>query len=376
MIMKNKSVTFICLLIAFLMYLPLGAKAEEIPEYKDFINSIPSDITDKLPDALIDGDSESISNGAGEISGIRFLLSELSDSLFLGAKNALPMMCCVCGLLLISSLIALVSQSFSEGASASIKLISKLCIFASVAAGVIDSLDSLKEYFGGLCTLAASYIPLSAALYSMGGNVGTAVASSSSLGITLSVCEFIFSYTVFPVFCFCMCINICSAFEPSRALRHISESVKKNYTLLLSLLMAILTVSISSQTFIAAKADNLAMRGAKFILGNFIPMFGSAVSSTLGNVASSVELMRGSVGVSGVIIILLMLLPMVVELACMRMLYSVCSIFACVIGCDEEGGLLLEISSLYGYLLGVAAICSSTFIISFGLLARCVSAVG
>lgn len=345
-------------------------------EYKNFIDSLPDNVIDKLPESVIESDSEDIAEGVREMSGIKFLLSELLDSLLSGVKNAIPLMCCVCGLILISSLITLVSQSFSDGAASGLRLISKLCIFASVAAGFSGALNRVREYFNSLCGLAASYIPLSAALYSMGGNVGTAVASSSSLGITLAICEFIFAYTVFPVFCFCMCVNICSAFESSRALAQISESVKKNYTLLLSLLMAVLTVSISSQTFIAARADNLAMRGAKFILGSFIPMFGGAVSSTLGNVASSVELMRGAVGIGGIIIILLMLLPMVAELCIMRMLYSLCSIFAGIIGCDEERGLLLEISSLYGYLFGVSAICSSTFIISFGLLARCVSAVG
>lgn len=374
--MKNKVIIFTCLAFVLFLCFSLGVEAEEISEYKNFADSIPDDIADKLPDSVIDGDSENIADGVSEMSGVRFLLSELSDGLLSGVKSSLPLVCGVCGLLLIASLITMVSQSFSENSGASVRLISKLCVFASVASGIMGSLDSLKEYFQGLCALAAAYIPLSAALYSMGGNVSAAVASSSSFGVTLTVCEFIFAYTVFPVFCFCMCINICSVFEPSRALCRISESVKKNYTLLLSLLMAILTVSISAQTFIAAKADNLAMRGAKFILGNFIPIFGGAVSSTLGNVASSVELMRGCVGIGGIIIIILMLLPMVAELFVMRMLYSVSSVFAGIIGCEEEGGLLSEISSLYGYLLGVAAICSSAFIISFGLLAGCASAVG
>ena len=354
----------------------LSAGAEEIPEYKDFIDSLPAEVTDKLPQGVTDGDAEKLAEGVSEMSGVRFLLSELSDSLLSGIKSALPLVCSICGLLMISALISILSQSFSEGTSSGIKLISKLCVFSAVASGMLSSLDAVSNYFNSLCGLAAAYIPLSAALYSMGGNLQTAVVSSSSLGITLAVCEFIFSYTVFPVFCFCMCINICSAFEPSRALSQISEVVKKNYTLLLSLIMAVLTVSVSSQTFISARADNFAMRGAKFILGSFIPMFGGSVSSTLGNVATSVELMRGAVGIGGIIIILLMLLPMAVKLCIMRALYSLCSVFAGIIGCDEERGLLLEISSLYGYLFGVSAICSSSFIMSFGILARCASAVG
>lgn len=344
-------------------------------EYGDFIGSIPDDVADKLPEGFWNGDEEEIAEGVSEISGVKFLLTELSDSLLSGIKDSLPVFCAVCALLIISSLISTVSNSLSESGAVGIRLISKLCIFAAIASGFTEALGEIRSYFQSLCGFAAAYIPLSSALYSMGGNIGTAVASSSSFGITLSICEFIMSYTVFPVFCFCMCISVCSAFEPSRALMQISETVKKNYTLILSFIMAILTVSISSQTFISSKADNFAMRGAKFILGNFIPIFGQSVSSTLGNVATSVELMRSAVGIGGIIIILLMLLPTLAKLLIMRMLYSFCSVFAGVLGCDEERGLLLEISSLYGYLLSVAAICSSSFIISFGLLAKCVSAV-
>ena len=118
------------------------------------------------------------------------------------------------------------------------------------------------------------------------------------------------------------------------------------------------------------------MRGMKFAASSFIPISGGAISSTLGTLASSVELLRGAVGVGGVIIILLMLIPTVIEIAVIRILYSVIGGIAGMIGCDKESAMLNEIASLYGYLLSVSAICSSTFIISFGLLAKCACAVG
>lgn len=356
----------------------LTAYAEDngMEEYKGFIDSIPEDVKDKLPEGVHSENGEEIAEGVREMSGVKYLLGELSGALFSGIREAVPHICRVIGLIIIASLVRVVGSSLWGESGGISSLISRLCIFGAVISGGMGCIEGVGEYFDNLFALALSYIPLSAALYSMGGNISAAVASSSSFGIILTVCELIFTYTVFPVFCFCMCINIASCFEPSPSLCAISGVVKKNYIFLLSLIMAILCVSISAQTFISAKADNFTMRGAKFVIASFIPHFGGSVSQSLSNVASSVELLRSAVGVSGVIIILLMLIPAVVEIAVMRLLYSFVSIIAGIIGCDKESSMLSEISTLYGYLLSVCAICSSTFIISFGLLAKCACAVG
>ena len=365
---------FVLTCVIALSSIPIFA-ADGMEEYRGFIDSIPDEIENNLPDGIKSEDSEKIAGAVKEMSGVRFLLSELAGAFTSGIDSVLPSVCRVLGLIVIASVIRVTSNSFFSD-SGGATLVSRLCIFGAVISGSMECIEGVGKYFHNLFSLALSYIPLSAALYSMGGNIGAAAASSSSFGLTLTVCELIFTYTVFPVFCFCLCITVCSCFDASPSLSVISGVVKKNYIFILSLIMAILCVSISAQTFISAKADNFTMRGAKFVIASFIPHFGGSVSQSLGNVASSVELLRSAVGVGGVIIILLMLIPTVVEIAVIRILYSIVSGIAGMIGCDKESAMLSEIASLYGYLLSVSAICSSVFIISFGLLAKCACAVG
>ena len=349
--------------------------ADGMEDYRGFIDSLPDEVSDSLPDGIKSQSSEEIASAVKEMSGVKYLLGELFGSFTSGIEKVLPSMCRVLGLIVIAAVIKVTSSSFF-GDSGGATLVSRLCIFGAVISGSMECIEGVGRYFDNLFSLALSYIPLSAALYSMGGNIGVAAASSSSFGVTLTVCELIFTYTVFPVFCFCLCITVCSCFDASPSLSVISGIVKKNYIFLLSLIMAILCVSISAQTFISAKADNFTMRGAKFVIASFIPHFGGSVSQSLGNVASSVELLRGAVGIGGIIIILLMLIPTVVEIAVIRILYSFVGGIAGMIGCEKESAMMSEIASLYGYLLSVSAICSSAFIISFGLLAKCACAVG
>ena len=102
---------------------------------------------------------------------------------------------------------------------------------------------------------------------------------------------------------------------------------------------------------------------------SFVPVSGGAVSSTLGTLASSVELLRGSIGAVGVAIIILMLLPVIIELALLRLTFSIGCFCSSALGCSGEARLLGELDSLYGYLEGVAVLSAAVFIVAFGLLA-------
>ena len=352
------------------------AEGDGIDEYRGFLDSLPEDIADSLPENVTSESAEKIADGVREMSGIKYLLSYLKNALFSGISDIMPSVCAILGLLVISSLLKIASGSILQDNGELVSVISRLCILGAIISGSMGCIVKFEEYFNSLFSVALSYVPLSAALYSMGGNIGAAVSSSATFGVALTVCELIVTYTAIPVFCFCICITLCSAFGSSQALSTVGGIVKKNYIFLLSIIMSILCVSISAQTFISAKADNFTMRGAKFVIASFIPHFGGSVSQSLGNVATSVELMRSAVGMGGVIIVLLMLLPVVVEIAVIRILYSLSASVAGMLGCDGESSILSEISSIYGYLLSVSAICSTVFIISFGLLARCASAVG
>ena len=117
------------------------------------------------------------------------------------------------------------------------------------------------------------------------------------------------------------------------------------------------------------------MRSVRFAASSFIPVVGGTVSSTLGTLAASVELLRGAVGVLGVVIILMMLIPVVVYLAAMRGALAVASFTAGMLGCSGEKRLLDEIGSLYGYLEGIAAISAVVFIIAMAIFASTAAAV-
>ena len=355
-----------------------GNGNEALPEeYEDFIASLPDDTKQKLPDGVWGKDADSVSDAAGDISSVPYLITTLFDAFGSSLSSLFPTFAMLLGIVIIAAVCRAIASNTSAGLSSAVALTSRICTYCTVAIVSLNTLQRLSDYFDSLFAAVASFIPLSGALLAAGGNINGAAQGSVTLSATLAVCQFFFSETAIPVFSVCMSLTMLTAFEEvgDYAGRSISVTIKKWYTTALSFVMMILTVAVTAQNIISAKADGAAMRGMKFAAGSFIPISGGTVSGTLGTLAASVELLRGSVGVMGIAVILLMLLPIIVELAALRGIFALCAFGAGMLGCGFEKGLLDEIGSLYGYLEGIAALSAVVFLVAFALFAASGAAV-
>lgn len=351
---------------------------ETLPdEYDDFLNSLPDGVVDKLPDSAFSSDSSEVAHAARSLSGVGYLLGVLLDSFGASLSGILPTLSLLCGIVILSAVCHLFASNLG-GLSAAVSFATRLFSYCAIAASALSSLSRMRDYFDSLFAAVASFLPLGALLYASGGNLTQAASGTVTLNAILSVCQLIFTKTVIPVFSVCLSMSLLSVFDGAGgfAAQSIAATVKKWYTTALAFVMMILTTSLAAQSIISVKADSAAMKGMKFAASSFIPVSGGAVSSTLGTLASSVELMRGAVGVVGVAVILLLLIPVVVELALLRAAFALAASLAAILGCSGEHKLLSEINNLYGFLEGVAALSSVVFIVAFAIFASTCSAVG
>lgn len=349
------------------------ASAEEssMPDgYEDFMDSLPDDTKELLPDDIYSDEVDKVADAVSEMSGVEYLLSAVIACFGSSLGRVIPHTALLMSLLIVSSLGNLMSVHISQSMSRIFDMCSRLVMFCAIGGVAISVLGDVKEFFSKLSGVTAAFIPLSATLYTMGGNVGAALKSSSGLLVTLGIMEFISGVVAVPLFCFCLAMSLISSMVSDIGVTGIGGSVKKAFMTALGIITAILSLSLSTQTLIASKADSLAMKGAKTFLGS-IPVTGGAVSSSLGTLVSSIELIRGTVGVGGIIILLLLLLPVIIELWLMRSIYSLLGGFSGMLGMTGEHKFLMEVSELYGILEGVAIMCSVAFFVAMGTL--CVS---
>ena len=381
----RKIALFSALLIILLLFSCITVRGDDVDsgyetapeEYGDFVGSLDDAVIDRLPESALDGDSEGLLSAAEEMISVSYLVNIVFSSFGGAIGEILPTLAWLMGTVILSALAQVFAGGLDGGLSGAVGFSCRLCSFLSIAAASVEALSRLSEYFDSLFSAVAAFVPLSGVLYAMGGNLTGAASGSATLSATLALCQFFFSETVIPVFCVCLSLSLLAVFDGvgAMALSAVGATVKKWYTTALAFVMMILTTAVAAQGILASKADGAAMRGVKFAASSFIPISGGALSSTLGTLAASVELLRGAVGVIGVAIILLMLIPISVYLAAMRGALAIASFTAGVLGCGGEKRLLDEIGSLYGYLEGIAVISAVVFIIAMAVFASTAAAV-
>lgn len=355
-----------------------GTTLDSMPdEYSDFLDAIPDDLRELLPDGLFSDDPDEVGGALREMSDFSVLLQTLLS--LVGAKlgDCLSILASVSGLLILSSVCNTVRVSFrSENVGRAFSFCATLVITVSLLTQSYHSMESVTSYFANLGTLTNAAMPLMGALYAMGGNVSAAVVSASGLSIFLTLLETFVCKSIVPFCGICMAFSLVNSLDASLRTGTLVSTIKKNYTTALAFLMMLLLAMLSAQTTLAARSDTLLMRSAKFAAGNVIPVVGGSVSELLRTVSASVGYLRGTVGICGILLLLLMLLPTLVELLLLRMTWQLSASLADLLGCDGQKKLLDEFASLLGYLVTAVCICSSVLMLSLSLLTHCASAIG
>lgn len=346
-------------------------------QYEQMLDGIPSDVVELLPDGLYSHDAEQIGQAVEQMSSFDFLLSRVADVLGVGLEDALRLFATLLGLVILS---ALLRQARTLMRSAALSGAVSFCCTAAMIGAIValqyDRLSVITAFLSDLNLLASSMIPLMGVLYAMGGNLTAAVVNNSGMMIFLTVCENLINRTVLPVTALCMCFAMAAAMSPSVDMKGVAGVIKKSFTMLLCFIMTLLMTVLAAQSTLAAASDGIAARTAKFVAGNFIPVVGGTVGDSLRTVAAGIKFMRANVGVAGIIIILLMLLPPLISVLLTRLAVMLSSTAARMLGCGDEAALLGELSGVYGYLLAVISACSVMFIFALTLLTHTSAAVG
>lgn len=352
--------------------------SEALPEeFSGFLDAVPDDIVELLPEELFSDKTDEVADGVRRMSDFPSLLKTLLSVLGASLGDSLGALARVAGLLLLSAIFgAFRSALRSETMGRAFSFASSLSILAALLTQTYDAVGTVVRYFDRLNRLTTAVIPLSGALWTVGGNVTAAAASSAGLSLYLTVLEEAVGNSVVPFCGICMAFTVVGATDPNIRLGSIVSSLKKHYTTFLAFLMTLLLAMLGFQTTLAARADSLAMRGVKFATGNMIPVVGGSVSELLRTVSAGISYLRGTVGLCALLLIGLSLFPMIARLWLSGVTWQIAAALADLLGCPTEKKLLDETASLCGYLLAAACICSSVLFLAVVLLVRCGAAVG
>lgn len=330
-----------------------------------------------LPDGTFDGDVHQTADTLMEILSAQGVLESLADMMSEAITPALSLLCGIVGLLLISALCRHTCDGFAgsevgKGAA----FLCTAAISAAMLSMQIDGLIRIGKAFDGLGALMGGMIPITGAVWAMGGNITTASAGSAALYGLMAVTERLCAAGVMPI-CYVMAMSaLCSSFSGGALLGGFTGAVKKIYNFCVAAVMTVIVFVLGAQTLIGSAADTAAARGGKLVTQTLIPGIGGAIGDTLRAVAGSVQYVKSVVGVGGVVLVLAICLPPLISLLMTRGVLLLSGGVADMLGCTQESRLLCELGNVYACFLGALSISAVAFCIALGIFVKCTVAVG
>ena len=368
---KNRIFAFF--LTAFLMVLftvPIvGAEetAVAIPkEYTEAVEQLPEELLDRLPDGVREGSEENPEEALIQMSGTKYLLSVASELLGVSLSSAGKLLASIGALLVLCAILREIGENAGSGTlSSALQFCSMGCLFLILSGTLIGHVSELKLYFERMNGMMSTMIPVTGTVWAMGGNVSTASAGTATLYSILAISEGLCAKSLLPIIGISTSLVLCNLAFPDLGMGQFLSAVRKLYTVGVGFLMTLLVASLATQTAIGTAADGTGAKAAKFLSSTVIPIVGGSVGDTLRSVASGVEYVKSIVGVSGILFVILLLLPTLIRLLVSRLCFLLGSGMADLLGCSRESRLLSEMGTIYGTMVGVTSMTAIMFLLSF-----------
>ena len=372
---KKILIVFLVILLFSLIKIAAFAEESDMPEeYENFIDGLPDDIAELLPEGLFSNNSDSVIDAINEMTGWEYLIDIAFKIIGLNLKDIVKILASIISVLIISSLFNAMKKTVKNESTASVLQLVASLILTTLLIELAQA--PLKQCFlllDNLKLFSNTVSPLICTMYAMGGNISTALASNYGLIVFLTVFENVCVLSLKMILGICVSITFASAFINDGNLLALSSAIKKAFTFFVGLIMLVFTTVVSTQSLISAKADTLTSKAAKLLAGQMIPVVGNTVGETLKTAGASIEYLRSSVGVALIVILVILIMPTLISIFLYRVVFIFSNAVAGILDCRKEGSILLELSSIYGYALAILSVCAIALLFLITVFAKSTS---
>lgn len=364
--MMKKIIYYIVVLLVLLPFsftaLSVGEDgiSEEIEE--SFFSQLDGEVNDLLENFGLDSlDGESVFSNGGE--NIKSYFSDTLKEKLQGAAAWFFLGLCTIMLL---SVFSSTFDFSSSGDALSIFSASIICI---VTVGRISSfLNCVLSSMALNGKLMLSFIPVFALLISLSGNPTSALTYNSFLLFFCEIMNFFLDKVFVSVIGIYFSLSIGFSFNPSVNLNRFINGANRITSLVLGLCASLFTGLLSLKNVLAVSADSLSVKGVRFLLSSLVPVIGSSLSEAYSSVLGSINLMKSSLAVLGILALVVINIPALTEGVIYFFLMTILSCFAEILGLYRVSEIFRSFASCVKILLLVCLFQVFILIISIGIM--------
>lgn len=155
---------------------------------------------------------------------------------------------------------------------------------------------------------------------------------------------------------------------PGTGILPVAKTVKSVVSWGLGLLLTLFVGLLSLQTMVASGSDTVAAKTAKFLIGSFVPVVGSALSDAFIATQGYLRLLKTAVGAFGALAAAATFLPVFLQTAGWYLMVNLSASVSEMLGIQQTADLLKSTSATLGILLSVTLCFAILVVVSTSLV--------
>jgi len=225
-----------------------------------------------------------------------------------------------------------------------------------------------EEAISVMTNFILALIPLLLALIASSGGLASAAFFHPLILFLMNTSGMLIQYIVLPLLFLSALLGIVSTLSSEYKVTQLAQLLRNIAIGLLGSFLTIFLGVISVQGASAAVADGITVRTAKFITGNFIPVVGRMFTDATDTVISASVLLKNTVGIVGVVILLLLAAFPAIKVLAIAIIYKIAAALLQPIGGGPVITCLDIISKSVIYIFAALAIVSLMFFLSITVI--------
>ena len=366
----KKTIIFLLITLVLSLSSTVTASASEYMNIED----IETDIKDELK-SIIDDDTLDILGDFGlnnfdfaDVYNLSFKnISEFfSETLKEKIKSSFKLFFELLSVVLISGAVTSLFRSRSEGNF--INFLSVIIIILLSVSGISSTLSATVSVLQLSGKFMLSFVPIYTLIISLSGNAASALTYNTFvIGFAEFMSAFItsgFTDLLGMFFCLSISFSLNSSVNTGRFISAVNRAVST----VLGLTASVFTGFLSIKNILSASVDSVSVKGIRFLIGSLIPIVGSSISEAYSSLIGSINLIKGSVAVIGILVIVIINVPVIFETLSFYISFSMLSFVSDSVNASGVGDVFRCISCGVRILLLFCVFEMFVLIISTGIL--------
>ncbi len=310
---------------------------------------------------------ESIINGNGEVD-VTGLIKTLGDGVVKELFGFLPVFLSIILISVLSSTLGTFSSKIAQNATESIVrfvcLAGIVVLLLTVILGAVDSVKNTVGLFGEFINVA---FPILITLLSVIGGGSAVGVFSPYVGILSTFILNFVQTVIIPAFLACLTLSIVGYLTKSIKLTGIRKFIKSASEYGLGAIFGLFCTILGAQSIVSSSFNAISIKTTKFALSSYVPILGGYLSDGFDVVIAGSILIKNALGLTGVVIILLIILLPLIKLIVLSLALKLTSGIVESFSSNGISEMLNSISSsikiLISVLLGIAFITFFTLLL-------------